>query len=69
MKLKEWRETAKITQEKLADELNRAARLPKAKYLQQESISQWESGTMPRVRWLKVLVKITDGQVTANDFI
>lgn len=61
MDLKEWREKKGWSQEELAKQLNGVL---------QESISQWESGgIMPRKEILRAITELTNGKVTANDFI
>lgn len=61
MKLREWREKNKLTQEQLAEMLGVNS---------DESISQWENGkNMPRKDVLIEIMNLTKGKVTANDFI
>lgn len=61
MKLREWREKKGWSQEELAE------RLPG---VPQESVSQWENdGRMPRKVVLKAIMELTNGKVTANDFV
>lgn len=59
MKLKEWREKRGLSQYDLAERLN----------TKQGNISQWESGTAPRRGIIKAIMRMTKGEVTANDFI
>lgn len=60
MKLKEWRNKKGWSQEDLAKSLNTT----------QESISYWENEEiMPRKEILKSIIELTNGKVTANDFI
>jgi transcriptional regulator with XRE-family HTH domain len=61
MKLREWREKMGWSQQDLAKAL---------KKISQESVSQWESGEiMPRKSVLQSIHKLTNGKVTANDFM
>jgi transcriptional regulator with XRE-family HTH domain len=64
-KLKEWRIEHKLSQQLLADLLNKSG----GQNIKQESICQWENGLMPRNPSLRLIAKITKGEVTANDFV
>lgn len=59
MKLKEWREKKGYSQRDLAKRLN----------TEQGHISQWEKDTMPRADFIRAIMKLSKGEVTANDFI
>ena len=60
MKLKDWRVRKELSQEDLAKSLGTT----------QESVSYWESNEiMPRKEMLQAITELTNGKVTANDFI
>lgn len=60
MKLKEWRNKKGLSQEDIAKSLNTT----------QESVSYWENKEiMPRKEALQAIMELTNGKVTANDFI
>lgn len=60
MKLRDWRIKKGWSQEDLAKSLTTT----------QESVSYWETGAiMPRREILQDIIELTNGKVTANDFI
>lgn len=60
MKLREWRIKKGWSQEDLAKGLKTT----------QESVSYWETGSiMPRREILQDIMELTNGKVTANDFM
>lgn len=72
MKLKEWREKNKLSQESLAWDLEEFAREKhgeKTKNLHQTTLGYWERGTLPRKFWLGVIFEFTKGKVAPGDFI
>lgn len=59
MKLREWREKEGLSQEELAAKLKTT----------QESVSYWEKDSIPKRATMKLIIRLTKGKVTANDFI
>lgn len=59
MKLEKWRIKNDVSQGELARRLN----------TDQQRISQWEKGSMPRPNIMRAIMRLTKGAVTPNDFI
>lgn len=71
MKLREWREKNARTQQQVADELNRLATeqdRPDLASITQGYVHRWEQGVMPRQENVRLVVKLTAGEVTFADF-
>jgi transcriptional regulator with XRE-family HTH domain len=73
MKLKQWRENKGISQQDLAQKMQdfRNEKYPEEKRykkLSQRALGYWETGTVPRKFWLKVIAAFTGNKVTGADF-
>lgn len=65
MTLKEWRISKALTQLELADLLRKHG----AGSIAQQHVSNWESGTRPRVEHLIAIEKATRGRVKPESFL